>query len=46
MAQLTDIKIADDEASAVFGGGVWDGQVIDALWEEGFVTGIFERLRY
>ncbi|KAJ5415214.1 hypothetical protein N7465_003909 [Penicillium sp. CMV-2018d] len=39
MAQLTDIKIADDEASAFFGGGVWDGQVIDALWEEGFVTG-------
>ncbi|BDD63014.1 hypothetical protein MAP00_007964 [Monascus purpureus] len=40
MAQLTDIKIADDEASAFFGGGVWDGQVIDALWEKGFVTGI------
>ncbi|KAF7520829.1 hypothetical protein PCG10_008755 [Penicillium crustosum] len=39
MAQLTDIEIADDEASAFFGGGVWDGQVIDALWEQGFVTG-------
>jgi hypothetical protein len=38
MAQLTDIKIADDEASAFFGGGVRDGQVIEALWKEGFVT--------
>ncbi|KAJ5521408.1 hypothetical protein N7527_005523 [Penicillium freii] len=36
MAHLTDIKIADDEASAFFGRGVWDGQAIDALWEEGF----------
>jgi len=39
MAQLNWIEIAEDEASGFFGGGVYDGQVIDELWEEGFVTG-------
>ncbi|KAI2602122.1 FAD binding domain-containing protein [Hypoxylon sp. NC1633] len=39
MAQLNAIEIAKDGTSAFFGGGVYDGQVIDVLWEKGYVTG-------
>ncbi|KAK3292854.1 FAD binding domain-containing protein [Chaetomium fimeti] len=39
LSQLTAIEIAEDQESAFFEGGVWDGQVVDALWEQGFVTG-------
>ncbi|KAJ5611903.1 hypothetical protein N7528_009008 [Penicillium herquei] len=39
MAKLNWIEISEDETSGFFGGGVYDGQVIDELWEEGFVTG-------
>lgn len=39
MFQLQDITISDDKTSALFQGGVWDGQVIDELWDQGYVTG-------
>ncbi|KAL2867465.1 FAD-binding oxidoreductase [Aspergillus lucknowensis] len=39
LAQLRSIQIAEDEKSALFGGGAFDGEVMDTLWEKGFVTG-------
>ncbi|KAI0532242.1 hypothetical protein GGR58DRAFT_523389 [Xylaria digitata] len=38
MALLRDIKIQPDKKSAWFQGGTFDGQVIDYLWDRGFIT--------
>lgn len=38
MAQFSDIKIQPSGESAWFGGGVYDGQVNDYLWDKGYIT--------
>ena len=38
MAKLRDISIQPSGRSAWFGGGVYDGQAIDHLWNQGYVT--------
>lgn len=38
MGQLLNIEIQPDEESAWFQGGTFDGQVMDYLWERGFVA--------
>lgn len=35
---LLDIEIQPDHKSAWFGGGTYDGQVMDYLWARGFVA--------
>lgn len=38
MASLTKIDIQRDKKTAWFQGGTYDGQVMDVLWEKGYVA--------
>jgi hypothetical protein len=38
LGALLNIEIQPDEKSAWFGGGTYDGQVMEYLWERGFVA--------
>lgn len=38
MAQLRKVTIAKDGKSALMQGGVYDAQVIEELWNAGYVT--------
>lgn len=38
LGQLLSINIQPDKKSAWFQGGTYDGQVMDYLWEKGFVA--------
>jgi hypothetical protein len=38
MAQLRNITISNDRESALMQGGVYGAQVIQALWDQGYVT--------
>lgn len=38
MAQLRNVTIAKDGKSALMQGGVYDAQVIEELWDAGYIT--------
>jgi hypothetical protein len=38
LASLRGMTIQSDKKSAVFQGGAYGGQVIEALWDQGYVT--------
>ena len=39
MSNLKDIRINPNNATAQFQGGVYSYEVINTLWDQGFVTG-------